>query len=183
MRLKPSIVRLVHVGLCGLLFLVAGCPAADGTTPKTPVLGLASRAVGELAVPPTNNAFLVDQVLRLVNERRSRIGLNELTLNPVLTQMAEKYCEEMIEQGFFAHENPDGDGPGERAYKEGYVFVQVGENLAAGQETAEQVIAEWMASAEHREIILGMQWREIGIGVRIGGEYNVYWVLEFGNPP
>lgn len=183
MRLKYSIVQLTQIGLCGLLFCLAGCPAADGTTPKTAVLGLTSRADDGGAVAPTNNDVLVDQVLRLVNERRTRIGLNDLTLSPVLTQMAEAYGTEMIERSFFAHENPEGEGPGHRAIAAGYVFVQVGENLAAGQETAEQVVAEWMASAEHRDIILGMQWQEIGIGVRIGGEYNVYWVLEFGNPP
>jgi len=172
------------LGICGLPFLT-GCPAADGTSAKTSVMGLAAREIADSApAVPLNNDVVVDQVLQLINERRSRIGLDELTLNPVLTRMAEDYCTEMIEDGFFAHENPfTGDGPGERAYKAGYVFVQVGENLAAGQESAEQVVAEWMASAEHREIILGMQWREIGIGVRIGGEYNVYWVLEFGNPP
>lgn len=185
MRLKRSLVSLAQLGICGSLFFLTGCPAADGTTPKTPVLGLTSRtSSASAAVSPTNKDVLVDQVLQLINERRTRIGLNELTLNPVLTKMAEDYCSEMIEQDFFAHENPfTGDGPGERAYKAGYVFVQVGENLAAGQETAEQVVSEWMNSAEHREIILGMQWRELGIGVRIGGEYNVYWVLEFGNPP
>jgi uncharacterized protein YkwD len=184
MRLGRSTVSLSLLAICGLqILLLTGCPAADGTPPKTPVLGLASRTL-EGSVSPANNDILVEQVLRLVNERRSRIGLSELTLNPVLARMAENYCTEMIEQGFFAHENPyTGDGPGERAYKAGYVFVQVGETLAAGQETAEQVVAEWMASAEHREIILGIHWREIGIGVRIGGEYNVYWVLEFGNPP
>lgn len=180
-------IRLTRLSLCGLaLALLTGCPAADGTAaPKTPVLGLAARTIGEpVASVPHNNDALVEQVLRLVNERRTRIGLNELALNPVLTRMAEDYCVEMIERGFFSHENPyTGEGPGERAYKADYVFVQVGENLAAGQETAEQVVTEWMASPEHREIILGIHWRELGVGVRIGGEYNVYWVLEFGNPP
>ena len=48
---------------------------------------------------------------------------------------------------------------------------------------AEQVMAEWMSSAEgHSEIILGHQWHEIGISVRTGGRYGVYWVQEFGNP-
>ncbi len=184
MRSNGFVVGLAHLGVCGLLFL-AGCPAADGTASKTPVLGLTSRAAVELAAStPSNNEALVSQVLRLVNERRTRIGLAEVSFNPVLTSMAEGYAAEMIEQGFFAHENPStGEGPGERAYKAGYVFLEMGENLAAGQETAEQVVAEWMASPEHRDMILGMQWQEIGIGVRIGGDYSVYWVLEFGNPP
>jgi uncharacterized protein YkwD len=175
---------MTHLGLCGLLVLT-GCPAADATASKTPVLGLTSRAADETAASiPSNNEVLVAQVLKLINERRSAIGLPEVALDPVLTSMAEAYATEMIEKGFFAHENPtNDDGPGERAYKAGYVFLEIGENLAAGQETAEQVVSEWMASPEHRDMILGMQWREVGIGVRLGGQYDVYWVLEFGNPP
>ncbi len=183
MRAKRSLAILTLACLSGL-GLIAGCPAADGSGAKTPVLGLTARMTdGPVASVPANNEALVNQVLKLVNERRALIGLNELTLNPVLTSMAENYATDMIEQGFFAHESPDGEGPGERAYKAGYVFLEMGENLAAGQETAEQVVAEWMASPEHRDMMLGMQWREIGIGIRLGGEYNVYWVLEFGNPP
>ena len=178
--IRSSLIWLA--GVCGLA-LLAGCPAADSAAVKTPVLGLSKAVIGPSATTPTNNDILVNQVLKLVNERRARIGLNELTLNPVLTQMAEKYAADMIERGFFAHQNPDEQGPGERAYKEGYVFLSVGENLAAGQETAEQVVDEWMASPEHRDMILGTQWREVGIGVRIGGAFNVYWIIEFGNPP
>lgn len=175
---------LIHLGTCGLL-LLAGCPAADGTAAKTPVLGLTSRtATAGAASAPSNNDVLVSQVLKLINDRRAAIGLQEVALDPVLTSMAESYATEMIEKGFFAHENPTNDeGPAERAYRVGYVFIEIGENLAAGQETAEQAINEWMASPEHRDVILGMQWREVGIGIRLGGQYGVYWVLEFGNPP
>lgn len=173
----------IGLTLCSLPLLLSGCPAADGTPSKTPVLGMTAKLAENEAAIPANNDRLVAQVLSLINEKRTRIGLNEVTLNPVLTQVAESYAEQMIQQGFFAHENPDGDGPGERAIRAGYVFLAVGENLAAGQESAEQVMAEWMASPEHKEIILGLQWREVGIGIRIGGELGVYWVLEFGNPP
>ncbi len=41
-----------------------------------------------------------------------------------------------------------------------------------------------MKSTEgHRENVLSPQWKEIGIAVRVGGEYGVYWVQEYGNPP
>ncbi|MBI4578050.1 MAG: CAP domain-containing protein [Planctomycetes bacterium] len=178
------LVNLTYVGLLGAL-LLGGCPAADSTAAKTPVLGITARATGvQTATVPSNNDILVAQVLKLVNDRRTWIGLNELTLNPVLSKMAEAYASDMIERDFFAHQNPnDPEDPGDRAIKAGYVFIEIGENLAAGQETAEQVVSEWMASPEHRDIILGPQWREMGVGIRIGGEYNVYWVLEFGNPP
>lgn len=185
MKPSPSLVCLVQLALCGSLFLV-GCPAADGTGGKTTVLGIHTRTAltESVAEVPRNNDELLTQVLHLVNERRVAIGLKEVTLNPVLTRIAEEYCETMIQQGFFGHQDPVSlETAYERAIRHGYLFVAVGENLAAGQESAEQVFDEWMASPEHREIILDVQWREIGVGVRLGGEHGVYWALEFGNPP
>jgi uncharacterized protein YkwD len=40
----------------------------------------------------------------------------------------------------------------------------------------------WMGSPAHRENILDPRWSEVGIGVRTGGEYSIYWVQEFGDP-
>jgi uncharacterized protein YkwD len=131
-----------------------------------------------------NADALAAEVLNLVNVERASRGLNTLTLNPVLTTVAEDYCCEMIEGGFFSHDNPiTGEGPGDRPIKAGYVFLAVGENLAAGQQTAQQVMIDWMSSPGHRENILGIQWQEVGIGVRTGGEFGIYWVQVFGNPP
>ena len=59
----------------------------------------------------------------------------------------------------------------------------MGENLAAGQKTAADVMKIWMESPPHREIILDSKWKEVGIAVRAGGEYSIYWVMEFGDPP
>lgn len=90
----------------------------------------------------------------------------------------------MIDGEFFAHTNPmTGEGPGERAVRAGYSFVSLGENLAAGQRTAEKALDDWMnSSTGHRENILHPMWTEIGVAVRLGGEHGVYWVQEFGDP-
>jgi uncharacterized protein YkwD len=172
--------RLIHFALFGVVFL-AGCP--DGQD----VAGVSVRAIPseslECSVPENADA-LIQRVLELVNDERQSRGLHALELNATLCQMADDYCCAMIECDFFSHEDPDtGKGPGKRAIDAGYVFLAIGENLACGQTSPEQVMAEWMSSAEgHSEIILGHQWREIGISVRTGGRYGVYWVQEFGNP-
>jgi len=172
----------------GALVTLTGCPGAGDAAPvgKTIVAGIPAKTTGDqnTCSVPANNDVVISEVLRLINEERASWGLQPVQLDPVLTQIAEDYCCEMIEQGFFAHENPvTGERHGDRAYKAGYTFLAMGENLAAGQETAEQVVAEWMASPDHKDIILGIQWRSIGIGVRTGGEFGVYWVLDFSNPP
>ncbi len=185
MKRKSSFIALVHLALLGSI-LLAGCPGGGHEAARTVVAGLNSNPeeVQNTCSTPANADVLIEQVAQLVNAERTNRGLDAIELNDVLIQMAHDYCCEMIEQGFFDHEHPmTGEGPGSRAYRAVYVFLAVGENLAAGQETAEQVVAEWMSSPEHKEIILGVQWREMGVGVRTGGDYNVYWVLEFGNPP
>jgi uncharacterized protein YkwD len=65
---------------------------------------------------------------------------------------------------------------------ERYLFYSIGENLAAGQQTPVEVMRVWLSSPSHREIILDPRWKEVGVAVRSGGEYGLYWVQEFADP-
>ena len=98
-------------------------------------------------------------------------------------KIAENYACRLIEGGFFGHEDPlNGYGALERAATAKYMFYAIGENLAAGPQTSAEVMKAWMDSPPHRDLILDPSWREIGIAVRNGGEYSIYWVQEFGDP-
>lgn len=183
---KLSWYRLVQAALVGTLFL-AGCPSADQPQDSTPIAGMivegSSTRVGG-CVAPANKDALIAHVVELVNQERTNRGLQPVTLNATLSKIADDYACEMINGGFFDHIDRAGNGPGPRAIKEGYIFLAIGENLAGGQNTVEWVMTDWMNSKEgHRENILAPQWREVGVGVRLGGAYGVYWVQEFGNPP
>ncbi|GMU21233.1 MAG: hypothetical protein AMXMBFR13_13260 [Phycisphaerae bacterium] len=189
MKRWSSSTFLAQLALCGSLLLLAGCPSAGdfGDSGGTAVAGLvveAGQGGSTVCTVPENREAVVARVLELVNQERTRRFLPPLTLNPTLTRVAEKHACDMIQRGYFAHVSPAAKGPGERAIEEGYVFLAIGENLAAGQTSPEQVMQEWMNSNEgHRENILQAQWKEIGIAVQSGGEYGVYWVQEFGHPP
>jgi len=126
---------------------------------------------------------LADQVLQLVNLERAEAGLTPVVRNTALSKMAGEYACRMIEGAFFGHKDAaSGAGPLERAISSRYSFHAIGENLAAGQETAAEVMKVWMESPSHRDIILDPLWKDAGIAVRLGGEYAIYWVQEFGNP-
>ncbi len=190
MKRRLFVIQAVHLVLMGSLCLT-GCPGAGGVGQGTPIAGITESNIvtpqvgGETCTAPDNVEALVKEVLARVNQERTKRGCNELSVNPLLTQIAEDLSCEMIEEGFFTHEHPvTGEGPGQRAINAGYIFLAIGENLAVGQATPVQVMREWMASTQgHRENILSAQWTEIGLAVRTGGEYGVYWVQEFGNPP
>jgi uncharacterized protein YkwD len=178
---------LAQVCLWTILLLLTGCPGAGNPGQASPIASMIVEGIqgsSDACHTPTNETDLCDRVFAMINQERTSRGLASVTFNDQLNQMAEDYCCEMIEGHFFSHTNPyTGEEPGQRALNAGYIYLAVGENLAGGQTSPEQVMAEWMDSALHRQNILAAQWREVGIGVRTGGQHGVYWVLEFGNPP
>ncbi|MBN1344114.1 MAG: CAP domain-containing protein [Phycisphaerae bacterium] len=133
---------------------------------------------------PDDEAQLVDEVIRKVNEIRAENGVGPVTYNETLAAVAGDYGCTMIRDDYFGHYHPEtGEGPGERASAHGYRYRAVGENLAAGQKTVEEVVQDWMESEDgHRENIINPMWTEIGVAVRTGGTYGIYWVQEFGAP-
>ena len=205
-----ALLSQIGVGVL-LASLVGGCTGGmreflgadtDGSEPSntTAVLGGGSTiadATRSLTTCTTPNADeqLAAEVVTLINQIRVRNGLVPVTVNEKLTAIADGYACEHIEDNFYellggpegeglAHYHPiTGDGPGERAFRAGYLFRSLGENLAGGQRTPEEVVGDWMASQGHRDNILAPQWRETGVGVRTGGHFGVYWVQMFGDPP
>lgn len=126
---------------------------------------------------------MADHVLQLVNLERGEANLPPVVHDPTLSKIAAEYACRMIEEDFFGHDDPlSGHGPGERAVASRYLFYAVGENLAAGQDTAADAMKVWMESPSHRGIVLDERWTEVGIAVRFGGKHGIYWVQEFGDP-
>lgn len=165
----------------GILALFTGCYTdASGLPAQSKSLTIEENYT---CITDEDAARMTDQVLQLVNLERSTVGLAPVILHDKLDKVASNYACKMIEEGFFGHEEPDTDrGPGVRAMLGKYSFYAVGENLAAGQETATQVMRVWMESPSHKAIILDQRWKHIGISVRSGGEHGIYWVQEFGDP-
>ena len=160
--------------------------STDSAAASAPPAGAASDTLTEEfpgCYEPAETAAWCEEVLRLVNEERLAEGEEALKHNDTLEAQAEQYACEMIYYGFFDHNNPEtGSTLRDRADEFGYDYQVVGENLAGGQESPAEVVAAWMASEGHRENILEPRFVEIGVAVRAGGHYGLYWVLEFGLP-
>ncbi|MGD8451763.1 MAG: CAP domain-containing protein [Phycisphaerae bacterium] len=153
-----------------------GPPAGGGTD------GDGTTTVLDCDVPDLAETWAAE-VLQLVNEERAANGLAPVTANATLTAQAEQYACEMVYYDFFAHVNPvTGSTLPDRSEEFGYVYQVIGENLAAGPRTPSDVMTAWMNSEGHRENILDPRFTELGVGVREGGEYDLYWVQEFGTP-
>ncbi|MFQ5490645.1 MAG: CAP domain-containing protein [Phycisphaerae bacterium] len=146
-------------GARGELINLSACPA-----------GLDTDALAAEAVP-------------LVNQQRTSAGVAALAVDPVLTQVAQDFAEQMIAEGFATHENPvTGERVGDRLNSAGYVWTSAGENLNFGQCTASQSVNEWVDSSAHRDILMNPIYTETGMGLAQGGPERMYWVQVFATP-
>ncbi len=127
----------------------------------------------------------VREVVDLTNAERVSAGLPALTANALLTQSAQGHSEAMAAGDFFDHINPlTGLEPKDRITAAGYQWNAIGENIASGQTTPQEVIQSWMSSPGHRENILSPDFTEIGVGYfqKPGDTHATYWVQNFGHP-
>lgn len=131
----------------------------------------------------------INEVLELTNVERTKAKLPALTLNQNLNKAAQAQSEDLAFGDFFAHTAPDGTSLADRLEDANYTRYQTaGENIAAGQVTAAQVVQEWMDSPGHRANILDSSFTELGVGYYYlendTGEinYNRYWTQTFGTP-
>jgi uncharacterized protein YkwD len=176
------------LALAGLL-PAAGCDSAADLGLPTPSLpfvnadAAAKPAARETCGDLPNTPALIQDALDVINAERAKQHLRPVRLDPTLAQIADFYGCRMIETGFFAHEDPfDGSTVDVRATDFGYSYRKVGENLAAGHQTAIEAVAHWMRSPGHRANLLDPAFVDAGIAVKQGGEFGVYWVLELGRP-
>jgi uncharacterized protein YkwD len=154
-------------------------------TPVTAAITSTSITVESPKEPSSGNSF-INRVLELTNAQRLQAGLQPLTLNSKLNNSAQAHSEDMALHDFFDHKGSNGSSMGDRAKASGYQFSRLGENIAAGYATPEDVVQGWLNSPGHRANILNPSYREIGIGYYYlandtgNVNENFYWTQDFG---
>ena len=89
----------------------------------------------------------------------------------------------MARENFFDHRGSDGSQPRDRVLGAGYQSRLTGENIALGPESAEEVVAGWLASPGHCANIMESRFQNIGVGLATGqGRGKIYWVQTFAAP-
>jgi len=120
------------------------------------------------------------EVIRLVNEERTKAGIPALRQNNNLDAAADVRAEEAARM--FSHIRPNGS-KWKTIFDEHNIQATFrGENLAFGQPTPREVVDDWMASAEHRKNILNKEFDYMAVGLceRAG---VLYWSQLFIQAP
>ncbi|MFL8711533.1 CAP domain-containing protein [Clostridioides sp. GD02377] len=129
----------------------------------------------------TNGDFSAYQkeVVDLVNIERSKAGLNPLTLDSSVSNVATKKSQDMIDNNYFSHNSPTYGSPFDMLKKFGISYKTAGENIAMGQKTPKEVVNAWMNSEGHRKNILNPNFSKIGVGVAQKSGGSLYWTQIF----
>ncbi len=155
-------------------------PPSDTATPAPNKPITQGTPTGQENVPSDNPDF-ERKVFQLVNQERTQRGLPEYKWNENLARAARYHALDMATDDYFSHDTMDRvDGNLKFVCKvcwRTYYFDKssAGENIAAGQTTPEQVVADWMASPGHRANILATIFHTLGVGYVKG-----HWVQNFG---
>jgi len=122
--------------------------------------------------------------LELINDYRRSKSAGALTLNNTLGAAADYHSRDMAKNNYFKHTLKNGDTAEQNIRRFGYTsYVAVGENIAAGFETANDAIQAWKSSPEHDRNMRSDRYTEIGIGRAHGkgSKYGWYWTTTFGD--
>ncbi|HWL93216.1 MAG TPA: CAP domain-containing protein [Phycisphaerae bacterium] len=158
---------------------VDDAPASSGTPAASELEQLALERVNRARLRPAQEAnrggIAIDEGVP------GQIDLNPkpaVALSGILRDAAMQHSRDMLDRDFFAHQNPDGQSPGDRVLDAGYPWTTVGENLAWNGttgvldpvETIERQHDDLFIDKEiegrgHRVTMLHESLREVGIAI------------------
>ncbi|EMA47094.1 CAP domain-containing protein [Halobiforma nitratireducens] len=171
----------------------AGERDVDETDPDDP-----GESSYETDVETISSEAVEDFVHAEVNDRRAEHDLEPIEWDGTIASVARAHSYDMADRNYFAHTNPDGEGPYDRftdvddycrAYGENIALTWVdrpvdepGNGDVVEYRTAEHVasglVDQWMNSTEHREAILEEHashgWDRGGVGIYVDDDGAVY---------
>jgi uncharacterized protein YkwD len=186
------------------LVLEAGFPASSpapaapnlpptATARTAPVRPPASASVPASPGPRAATPALATRALQLVNEARARGGhcgsqsfgpAPPLSLSGTLEGVAAGHASDMAVHDYFEHRDLSGQSPADRVRAAGYREKLVGENIAYGPQSVEEVVKGWLASPDHCENIMDPRFAQMGIGLAPGrvSRRGLFWVQLLAEP-
>lgn len=153
-----------------------------------PAAGLSAVALSAVGVPPAVPAANASQrqdrfdrtVVRQVNAVRRAFHLPPVHRSRALARAADAHSREMVRANVLSHLSPDGTPMGRRVRH--FVHARtVGETIAwvpsGTRGEAGAVFRAWMASPEHRAVLLDPAFRRVGVGKRVGRLGGGRWAV------
>jgi len=141
--------------------------------------------VNELPELPQNYAISVqgaaeNKILELMNQKRTEAGLQPLTMDNTLLQVARYKSNHMIQYNYFDHTTPEGTNWTSWLKAIGYTYNATGENIAYNTYDPVELFNQWWNSPGHRANMMNSSYNKVGVGV-LNGNGKYMGTQEFSN--
>lgn len=147
-------------------------------------------------VPPSprDRQVISRRVLDLTNQARAHprkcgremfAAVPPLALAPpALDRAASEHSQDMANHNYMDHTGRDGSTPADRVTRTGYKWRAIGENLASGILTPEEVVSGWVGSPHHCENLMDPRFTQMSVAYAVNTASNngIYWTQLFSTP-
>jgi len=192
--------------LVSIFLLLTGC--GEVTSKTTTIINNTKNSFSTLSTKERETLDRLhttqQKLLDAINKERSQSrtcgsrgtfpAVPRLTWNDKLHSSALEHVTDLAYSNTFSHDGSgtkyDITGQGkpskfyERIVQNGYQnYYSVGENIAGGQRSVEEVMKAWMASPGHCVNIMKSTYTQVGIAIIIkaDSDYQIYWGQNFGS--
>jgi uncharacterized protein YkwD len=173
-----------------LVLAALACTSAEDDPPAVPTDVEYCAEVVEWDSEGSDFELEVFERVNLYREAGAMCGVMEfepaepLVMDESLRCAARVHALDMATKDYVSHSTPDGFDFISRAGDAGYDEGPVGENIATGLITPQDVVSAWMGRDGDCINIMRPETREFGIGYLATDEatFGTYWVAVFGEP-
>lgn len=128
-----------------------------------------------------DNAAIAGRVLQQINTLRGNIGAAALMPNPQLEAAAMAHARDMSAQNRAWHWGSDGSSPLDRARRQGFSGMIIGENISESYENDMQTLAAWMSTRDTRDVIMDPTATQLGFAWFTEPSGKIWWTLLTGS--
>lgn len=194
-----------------LLTACGGGPEAPAPTPTRPVDAATQSATSSLSAPNSVPApvpapaqttpppaapaqSFADEMLAAINTARTQArncgstaysAAGPLRWNTLTVEAARIQASYLQQNNLFTHSGENGNTVADRLTSTGYLWREVGENLAAGYADVSSVMQGWLDSPGHCANLMHASFVEVGVAVVDGNASNTYrnyWGMVLATP-
>lgn len=164
---------------CFSIAFLTGCNAgtsqSQSGTVNDPTIATTSLSV---ALDGEEAAFVT-----LINAYRVQNGLAAFKVSVALTRSSQWMSADMAAGNYLDHTDSLGRDPFVRMAAFGYDVETAGENIAAGNASAQDTFTQWKNSPAHNANMLDSGYTVMGVGRadNPSSEYGWYWATDFGS--
>lgn len=139
-------------------------PPVYPTTPSYPTSIPTQARINPTAIPNMNASEFEKEIIRLINVKRSNMGLRSLSADNALSQAAREWSSTVNSTKKCGHESGGISKTVERAKKYGYRGSVYGETVGCLHTSANAAVEDWFKSPAHKEILTHSGSNKIGAG-------------------